>query len=219
MKNWLIPLTVLTVSLATAGGVTAFALSGNDQTAPEADGPDGPASSAVCAPDFPDCNDTIVVPNGDSETGDELDGDVLPPDDRIGDGTSGDVPSIDPAIEGVSEPGIAVGEPYPAPNTSDPKGPAPCEPGGFASITSDGKTECHAPVQVDSLPPVKTPADEDSVRPLATPTLEPGDADAYGREVPIGTFDQDGDLGSSTGSETSEAAPVADAVMVSSDSQ
>ncbi len=108
MKTWLIPLTVLAVSLATAGGVTAFALSGNDNAVPEADKTGGPNSSAVCAPDVPDCNDTIVVPNGG--TGDELDGDVLPPYDSIADGTLGDVPSIDPQIEVEPEPN-PVGEP------------------------------------------------------------------------------------------------------------
>ena len=67
-----------------------------------------PAVSGMCAEEVPDCNDTIVVPNG--ETGDELDGDVLPPYDSIADGTLGDVPSIDPQIEVEPEPN-PVGEP------------------------------------------------------------------------------------------------------------
>ncbi len=186
---------------------------------PEADTQDGPISSAVCAPGFPDCEDTIVVPSGEGETGDELDGEVLPPNDRIGD-TSGDVPSIDPQIE--TEPSIGINEPHPLPNTSDPNGPAPCDPDGSVSITSDGKIDCLAPIQVDPLPPVETPTVEDSVGPVEAPTIEPvepGDADESGREVPIGMFDQDGDSEPSAGSNTSEDAPVADGVVASSASQ
>ena len=180
--------------------------------------PEGaPASSAVCAPGFPDCNDTIVVPSGEGETGDELDGDVLPPDVRFDDEASDDSPSVGLQLE--PEPGIAVGEPHPLPNTSDPKGPAQCDPDGSVSITSDGKTDCLAPVQVGPLPPVENPSDDDSVRPVDATTLEPGDADEYGREVHISTFDQDGDSEPSTGSETSEAAPVADGVAASSNPQ
>ncbi len=73
--------------------------------------PEGvPTFSGMCAEEVPDCNDTIVVPNDGGETGDELDGDVLPPDDRITDGTLGDVPGVDPQIEVEPEPN-PVGEP------------------------------------------------------------------------------------------------------------
>jgi len=216
MKTWLIPLTALTVSLATAGGATAFALSGNDHVPPEADGKDGPASSAVCVPGFPDCNDTIVVPNADSETGDELDTEVLPPDVRFDDGAVDDVPSIDPAIEGDPEPSFAVDEPHPLPDASEPKGPAPCEPDSSVSIRFIEKSECGDPVQVDPLPPVETPADEDSVRPVEAPAVEPGDAEVYHKEVPIGMFDQDeGSEPSTCG--VAEGAPAPIGVTASSD--
>ncbi len=73
--------------------------------------PEGaPTISGGCAEEVPDCNDTIVVPNSEGETGDKLDGEVLPPYDRIADGTLGDVPSIDPQIEVEPEPN-PVGEP------------------------------------------------------------------------------------------------------------
>ena len=177
--------------------------------------PEGaPASSAVCAPDSPNCDDTIVVPNDGGATGDELDTEVLSPDVRFDDEALDDSPSVGPQLE--PEPGIAVGEPHPLPYASDPKGPAQCDPDGSVSINSDGKIDCLAPIEVDPLPPVETPSDEDLVRPVAAPTLEPGDADAYGREVPIGTFDQDGESEPSLESETLEGAPVADGVMASS---
>ena len=126
MKKWLIPVASMIAVFATAGTVAGFALAGGGSDAadrPESEAP--PTSSAVCAQDVPDCNDTIVIPNGGAETGDEIDGDVLPPVDRSDDGTSGDVPSIDPAIEVVPEPGIAVGEPHPGIPPTPPQGPQP----------------------------------------------------------------------------------------------
>ena len=73
--------------------------------------PEGaPTISGMCAEDVPDCNDTIVVPNGDSETGGELDTEVLPPNVRFDDEGSDDVPSIDPQIE-VEPESNPVGEP------------------------------------------------------------------------------------------------------------
>ncbi len=182
--------------------------------------PEGvPTFSGMCAEEVPDCNDTIVVPDDGGETGDEFDGDALPPDDRIDDGTSGDVPSIDPQIEVESEPGVAVGEPPPTPGTSGPKGPAACDTDGYVTITSDGKYQCEDPPETEPLQSVETLADGDSPQPIDTPTLEPGDVDEYGKEVPIGTFDQDGGSEPSTGSGVAEGAPVAGGVTASSDLQ
>ncbi len=39
-------------------------------------------------------------------------------------------------------PGIAVGEPYPLPNTKGPKGPAPCGPDEAIAVTSEGQVSC-----------------------------------------------------------------------------
>jgi hypothetical protein len=132
-------------SVAAGAVIWAIVLVSTPMSSTRGEGPpEGvPDVSGMCAPDAPDCNDTIVVPN----TGDGFDGEVLPPNDRIDNGTSGDVPNVD------------------------------------------------------------------------APTLEPGDADVYGKEVPIGTFDQDGDSEPSTGSGASEGAPVPDVVPASSELQ
>jgi hypothetical protein len=133
--------------------------------------PEGvPNVSGMCAQDVPDCEDTIVVPSGEGETGDEVDTEVLPPDVRFDDGALDDVPSVEPQVE------------------------------------------------VETLTPVQT-VKEDEGQPVDTPTLEPGDAEAYGREVPIGTFDQDGDSEPSTGSGNAEGAPAPSGVAASSELQ
>ena len=162
MKRWWIRLTTLTAVLATAGGVTAFALSGqgDETTAPE--GADAPNSSAVCAQDTPDCNDMIVPPLSGSE----------------------------------ADEGIAVGEPHP-----------------------DGRGEDEVPSGLPATLPPVDPAkeiDPDGIEPVETPTLEPGDADVYGKEVPIGTFDQDGDSPASSGSGEDEGAPIEGGVAAGS---
>ncbi len=60
MKKWLIPLLGLTLALAVTAA-TGFALAGNGAGTPEPKDSDLPTSSAVCAEEVPDCNDTLVI--------------------------------------------------------------------------------------------------------------------------------------------------------------
>ena len=53
------------------------------------------------------------------------------------------------------EPGIAIGEPYPAPGANGPKGPAQCGPGQITvPVTSDGQRYC---VTLEDAPSVTDP--------------------------------------------------------------
>lgn len=65
MKKWLIPLIGLTLVIAVTAA-TGFALAGNGAGTPEPKGSDLPTSSATCAEEVPDCNDTLVIgPDGE----------------------------------------------------------------------------------------------------------------------------------------------------------
>ena len=53
------------------------------------------------------------------------------------------------------EPGVAIGEPYPAPGANGPKGPAQCGPGQITvPVTSDGQRYC---VTLEDAPSVTDP--------------------------------------------------------------
>jgi hypothetical protein len=182
MKKWLIPLTILIVGLATAGGVTAFALSGNGDTTPAPEDSGTPDSSGVCAPGVTDCVDTDVQASDDGE-----------PDN-----------------------GIAVGEPHPDTRDDDGK-------------VDDGSTT-QPPIRSDEgIDPDKcnlvhnlTACTEDELKAAGiepdvsgsasgeTPAVEPGDVAEDGMVVPIGTFDQDGGSGTTSGSGEAKDAPIAD---------
>jgi hypothetical protein len=86
MKRWLIPLLGLTFILATAGVVTAYAMAA-DGSGP-ADAQDAALSpvSAMCAEDAPDCNDMLVVDEGEEgviEPDFSGDGPYLAPDGDV----------------------------------------------------------------------------------------------------------------------------------------
>jgi hypothetical protein len=61
MKRRLMPLLGLTVTLATAGVVTAYAMTGDGSGASEPQDAALSPTSAMCAEEAPDCLDTLVV--------------------------------------------------------------------------------------------------------------------------------------------------------------
>ena len=193
MKKWLIPLTILVISLATAGGVTAFALhdSGDMTSVPE--GSDTPDSSAVCAPGVTDCVDTDVPTSDDGGPGNEIaDGELHP-----------DVPREEEEIDdgSTSQPPI---------RSDEDIGPDDCN-------LVHNLTACSEDA-LDELDELKVAGIEPDVSGSAsgeTPTVEPSDVTEDGRVVPIGTFDQDGDSGTTSGSGEAENAPIADGVAAS----
>ena len=75
MKKWLIPLASLTLALAVSGTVAAFTLTGGTDVAaqdPAGQADDVPLTSAACEENTPpeDCNDTPVIGDGPTGTGD-----------------------------------------------------------------------------------------------------------------------------------------------------
>ena len=61
MKKWLIPFLGLTLTLATAGAVTAYSLTGDGSGASGPQDSALPPLSAMCVEDVPDCDDMLVV--------------------------------------------------------------------------------------------------------------------------------------------------------------
>ena len=61
MKKWLIPFLGLTLTLATAGAVTAYSLTGDGSGASGPQDSALPPLSAMCVEDVPNCNDMLVA--------------------------------------------------------------------------------------------------------------------------------------------------------------
>ena len=139
MRNkWLITLVGLTIAFAaiTGGG---FALAGEGTDAPDVGEPsgDGPVATSIDDIDPNECNwiHNITACN--------------------------DTPVIGPDGEGVIEPDISRGEPYPMP-TAD----TPCVPMAVVTITSEGEVSC-----LDFAP--DTGDDQGQVSPAGPPVAEP----------------------------------------------
>ncbi len=61
MKKWMIPLLGLTLTLATAGVVTAYALAGDGSNGSDPQDAALPPLSAMCVEEVPDCDDMLAV--------------------------------------------------------------------------------------------------------------------------------------------------------------
>jgi hypothetical protein len=65
MKRWLTPLLGLTFTLATVGVVTAYAMTGDGSDASDPEDAALPPTSAMCVEEAPDCNDMLVLDEGE----------------------------------------------------------------------------------------------------------------------------------------------------------